>query len=116
MECDHCKNKFKTQSSLNYHKNNAKYCLQKRNQVNIDLVCNECKKTFSSKHWFNEHKNKCRVNIEKIKNSYDKIVQENNQLKTIYHISFLIIYSRLTFYIFLGKKLYFKFFILVSFP
>jgi hypothetical protein len=83
MECDHCKNKFKTQSSLNYHKNNAKYCLQKRNQVNIDLVCKECKKTFSSKHWFNQHKNKCRVNIEQIKNSYDKIVQENNQLKTI---------------------------------
>ena len=64
MECDHCKNKFKTQSSLNYHKNNAKYCLQKRNQVNIDLVCKDCKKTFSSKHWFNQHKNKCRVNIE----------------------------------------------------
>ena len=83
MECDHCKNKFKTQSSLNYHKNNAKYCLQKRNQVNIDLVCKDCKKTFSSKHWFNQHKNKCRVNIEQIKNSYDKIVQENNQLKTI---------------------------------
>ena len=67
MECDHCKNKFKTQSSLNYHKNNAKYCLQKRNQVNIDLVCKDCKKTFSSKHWFNQHKNKCRVNIEQIK-------------------------------------------------
>jgi hypothetical protein len=83
MECDHCKNKFKTQSSLNYHKNNAKYCLQKRNQVNIDLICKDCKKTFSSKHWFNQHKNKCRVNIEQIKNSYDKIVQENNQLKTI---------------------------------
>jgi hypothetical protein len=83
MECDHCKNKFKTQSSLNYHKNNAKYCLQKRKQVNKDLVCQECQKSFSSKHWFNQHKNKCSMNIDKIKNSYDKIYQENNQLKTI---------------------------------
>ena len=83
MECDHCKNKFKTQSSLNYHKNNAKYCLQKRNEINNDLVCSECHKSFSSKHWFNQHKNKCSINIDKIKNSYDKIIKENNQLKTI---------------------------------
>jgi hypothetical protein len=74
MECSHCKNIFKTQSSLNYHTHNAKYCLQKRNKINNDLVCTHCKKSFSSKHWFNQHK--CYVNL-------DKSIEENNKLKTI---------------------------------
>ena len=81
MECEHCKSVFKTQSSLNYHINNAKYCLQKRNQINHELVCIHCKKYFSSKHWFNQHK--CYVNLDKIKNLYEKSIEENNKLKTI---------------------------------
>lgn len=81
MECEHCKNTFKTLSSLNYHKNNAKYCLSKQNKVNEDLICKDCKKHFSSKHWFNEHK--CYASVKNIKSSNESLEKENTELKTI---------------------------------
>ena len=83
MECEYCKNKFKTVSSLNYHKEHAKYCLKKRNKVNVLLKCEFCDKDFSSKHWLNSHKNKCVSNINNIKNMSDTLIRENSELKTV---------------------------------
>ena len=32
MECEHCNKTFSSKSSLNYHKNSAKYCLEIQNK------------------------------------------------------------------------------------
>ena len=36
--CEHCNTIFKTKSALNYHKNNAKYCLSIQKEKNETAV------------------------------------------------------------------------------
>ena len=86
MDCEFCKNTFKTLSSLNYHKTSAKYCLKLRNKVNDTLVCESCKKNFSSKHWLSMHKNKCMLNMQNSINKCNELIIENNNLKTVNEI------------------------------
>ena len=68
MICEYCNTEFKTKSSLNNHKNKAKYCLSLqdkiRNKENI-FECNICKKTLSSKQNLLIHKEKCKGIKEK---------------------------------------------------
>jgi hypothetical protein len=40
MECDHCKNTFKTLFSLNYHKQNALFCSSIESNVNFKCIFN----------------------------------------------------------------------------
>jgi hypothetical protein len=80
MECDHCKSNFKTLSSLNYHKQNAKYCLKSRNESNTNFKCEFCLKHLSTKHCLDVHKNKCKSNIESIRKQNILLVDENKQL------------------------------------
>jgi len=80
MECDHCKSIFKTLSSLNYHKQNAKYCLKVRNESNTTFKCEFCLKNLSTKHCLDLHKNKCKSNIDFIKNQNIALIDKNKQL------------------------------------
>ena len=67
MDCEHCKNKFSSLSSLNNHMKTAKYCLGKRGIKKDRFNCSKCTKTFSSKRWCDSHINKCGESIEKLK-------------------------------------------------
>ena len=44
MNCEHCNTIFKTKSALNYHKNNAKYCLTIQKEKNETVVAVKEKK------------------------------------------------------------------------
>ena len=56
MECEHCKKTFSSKSSLNYHKNSAKYCLaiQKKKPDTV-YKCDHCKKEFTVKDNYETH-------------------------------------------------------------
>lgn len=83
MECEHCGNKFKTVSSLNYHKNSAKYCLKIQNKQSNKFKCEYCSKFLSSKHWLKLHMNKCTHNITRIRDDNISIINENKELKIV---------------------------------
>ena len=91
MNCEHCKKVFKTKSSLNYHKNKAKYCLsiQEKNTetTNILFKCQFCNKNLSSKRNLDSHLNCCSQKKEKerkeqeLREINDRIQRELSQLK-----------------------------------
>ena len=83
MECEYCKHTFKTLSSLNYHKANAKYCLKIQNKENNAFKCDFCPKVLSSKHWLKLHIASCSGNINKIKEHNISLTNENKELKLI---------------------------------
>lgn len=61
MECITCKNKFKNQSTLNYHRKTALYCLKLQGKTGKNkIMCVECKKFFSRKHDLIVHKKICK--------------------------------------------------------
>jgi hypothetical protein len=78
--CEHCNTIFKTKSALNYHKNNAKYCLSIQKEKNETAVsvkekkifqCEYCEKVLSNKQNLLYHINCC----------YKKKDKELNELK-----------------------------------
>jgi hypothetical protein len=71
MQCDYCKNKFLTISSLNNHKKTAKYCLEKR-QKSVIFSCEICDKLFSSKYGLAKHSISCQEIYINIKTKLDK--------------------------------------------
>ena len=79
MNCEHCNSIFKTKSALNYHKNNAKYCLSIQKEKNERVVavkekkfkCEYCEKVLSNKQNLLYHINCC----------YKKKDKELNELK-----------------------------------
>ena len=69
MECQYCKNTFKTKYLLSLHQKNAKYCLliQETQAVSIDselLTCKYCNKNFSSCS-LSKHLNTCKIKDKK---------------------------------------------------
>ena len=79
MECEFCKSKLKTVSSLNYHKKNNKKCLEIQNQIleEVDsalVKCEYCNKNFSS-----SKKNR---HLEICKERQKKNIDEIKRLKT----------------------------------
>ena len=56
--CEYCNKNFKTKSSLNNHKNKAKYCILKRKDED-KLKCNLCEKKLSSIKNLEIHREKC---------------------------------------------------------
>ena len=71
-KCEFCKKEFTTKTNLNYHKANAKYCLEKRGSQ-PEFTCEPCKKTFVSDNMLQKHHLKC---IYYIKCHYEKIISE----------------------------------------
>jgi hypothetical protein len=78
-KCEFCKKEFTTKTNLNYHKANAKYCLEKRGSQ-PEFTCEPCKKTFVSDNMLQKHHLKC-VHYEKeqMRLSYEKIISEKDK-------------------------------------
>jgi hypothetical protein len=78
MDCEYCKNTFKTASNLKLHQNKVKYCLKIQGKDSIQTkVCILCNKKFSRKHHLDSH-NEDEVAIY---NRNKKIEEENKELK-----------------------------------
>jgi len=67
-ECEHCKNSFKTKSSLNQHQNRAKYCLALRDKQSKQYLCEWCDKTFTRQYDLSNHHKICKDQINYLKN------------------------------------------------
>ena len=85
MNCEYCNASFKTKTSLNNHKNKAKYCLIIQGKTVTDdktLLCDKCNKIFSSKNYLETHKHICKgKNIIEFKCEYcDKILSSKQNL------------------------------------
>ena len=70
-KCKFCNKYFKSNSILNNHQKNTKYCLEIQQKENNNFKCLKCNKKFSSKNWLDNHTKKCLGN------------SEINELKTI---------------------------------
>jgi hypothetical protein len=94
MNCEFCNNVFSNLGSLNYHKNNTKYCLLLQGKtLKSTFKCIGCEKIFSRKFELSRHLEICNKNIEvKFKSelilqkeSYEKLIlkQKENYKKVI---------------------------------
>ena len=99
MECEYCKKVFSSKSSLNYHKNSAKYCLLIQNKKpDIIYTCGHCKKEFTVKDNYDVHVARHTLNpvfqaqerlrlqteehakeLEKVRNEYTNKIQERDE-------------------------------------
>ena len=89
MECEFCKNKLTTKSSLNYHKKSNKNCLDIQSKLNSIVVsvligCDFCKKKFSSSN-MQTHLLTCKKKKKNLDEEQKSIIQkqqnEINELK-----------------------------------
>jgi hypothetical protein len=79
MECEFCKNKFTTKTSLNSHQKTAKYCLDiRKTKSEISYNCNKCGKTFNRECNRNRHLDICNTN-----NSLYDLQKNLTECKTI---------------------------------
>jgi hypothetical protein len=60
-ECIHCKELFKTNSSLLKHTKTAKYCLKIQGEKNNNFNCSACKKVFTSNYNLHIHTISCKA-------------------------------------------------------
>ena len=77
--CEFCNKNFQNKGNLKTHQENAKYCINIRNNSansNTDNKCEFCDKILSSRSRLDSHKNKCRS-----KNLYNKFIETQNDLK-----------------------------------
>jgi len=90
MNCEHCNTIFKTKSALNYHKNNAKYCLTIQKEKNETVVavkekkfkCEYCEKALSNKQNLLYHINCCYKKKDKeLVELKERSEKELNELK-----------------------------------
>jgi hypothetical protein len=78
MECNYCGNKFNNQKSLKIHQRTAKYCLEKRGEVNKSFICKHCNKIFSQNVNLQKHLQKC---SKKNSDIIDVYKEENTKLR-----------------------------------
>jgi len=61
MECQYCKNTFKSKSSLNVHQQRAKYCLELRGKtIDTQYRCIQCSTCFTTKQNLHAHYSTCK--------------------------------------------------------
>jgi DNA-binding transcriptional MerR regulator len=76
--CKYCHKKLSSQSSLNVHIKRAKYCIDKRGniQVQSNFKCSGCKKDYTSRQNLNIHMETCfHFQIKSDKEKYSKDIQ-----------------------------------------
>jgi len=82
MICEFCSKEFVSNSSLNYHKKTAKYCLKLQGVIEIEIkkidkfTCKFCDKEFTLKHHLSQHNFTCRK-----KEIYETINNQKDELK-----------------------------------
>jgi hypothetical protein len=100
FECEFCKKKLSTKSSLTLHKKTTKYCLEIQGKENTKFECKSCNNTFSSKQNFDKHQEICKEKINifmkdnkllekdlnKTKEDYKKLERDLNKIKEDYKI------------------------------
>ena len=98
-ECNYCNTSFATLKNLEFHKKNAKYCLNIQGKTSDKFKCDDCNKTFSINHWLVHHQTTClehqiklrlkdelskhKFEIESLKEQIDKkdqIIREKDQI------------------------------------
>ena len=88
MECQYCNKTFKSVSSLNNHKKNAKYCLIVQGKIEEEkdqiFMCGYCQKSLSNKKNLDIHVNTCSIGKkirqqEEFKNQV-QIIQEKYKI------------------------------------
>jgi hypothetical protein len=96
FNCEFCNKNFSTKSNLTTHKNKAKYCISKRNEISAAVIysqevkvtdivttpsnphkCSYCNKCFTSRHVQLSHESKC---PEKIIKDFEKKIEEQKIL------------------------------------
>ena len=83
MNCEYCKNNFKSLSSLRLHQRTAKYCLKIRGQEEKSkFVCSDCGKKYTCKENLKLHRAKCAFIIQNKK--YSEIEQKLKEQKEDY--------------------------------
>jgi hypothetical protein len=82
MECEFCKNTFKTKNSLYNHQNRAKYCikLQNREEAIKTYTCAWCDKSFIREDCFKTHKNKCTYISEDVLKLREEIARQREEI------------------------------------
>ena len=100
VECEFCKNQYKSISSLNLHKKTTKKCLKIQEELRLDVEikkyeCKHCNKEFLLKGNFEEHERVC-----KIKDAFrhEQLIKEHELLKTAnekLNIDFILCKQRL---------------------
>ena len=74
MDCQYCRKKFKTTSSLNYHQKTTRYCLKIQKEQGVEnkeaeeyhYECQICLKKFSKKYFETHFKSSCGVDVFKV--------------------------------------------------
>lgn len=84
--CNFCNKNFKTISSLNYHKDTAKYCLliQGKKVEETGEKCIYCKKIFLTKQNLSTHINSCNGRYEYIENELNSCKEDLQKYKMMY--------------------------------
>ena len=83
-ECEHCKNTFKTKSSLNQHQNHAKYCLELRDKQITQSRghhCEWCNKLFTRQYDLCNHRKICKEQISHLKKELKEVLIKIELLK-----------------------------------
>lgn len=60
--CSYCNSVFSTQTNLNVHLKNAKYCKKIQSNNASQYVCSKCFKIFKHKKVYVQHENECQAN------------------------------------------------------
>ena len=84
MECEFCKNTFKTKDTLRSHQNTTKYCikLQNRKKDIKTYTCASCKRSFTRIESFKRHEKTCKfIEIESQKEENKRLREENKRLR-----------------------------------
>jgi len=80
FKCEFCNTELKSLSSLNYHKNNAKYCLSLQNKepVNKVFMCEYCDTELKSNKALNYHSKICDKKYSSIVEKLENKINEQN--------------------------------------
>ena len=83
--CEYCDNEFSSLSALNYHKNTAKYCLEKQGKDTENIKCSFCSKEIL-KTSLKKHLEKCKLKNNDLLSTNELLNEKINELeKTLIH-------------------------------
>ena len=84
IECEYCKNKFKSQTVFKTHQKTAKYCLQLRgDRIENKFTCNGCNMSFNKIFYLERHNKNCKSNgeLQKIQDKIKILMDKNLKYK-----------------------------------
>ena len=64
--CEFCNKEYTSLSNLNYHKKNAKFCIEIQQEKNNIFSCEHCKKEFNNPRYLKQHLQRCKSKKENI--------------------------------------------------